>query len=327
LKIYTQAFIPLVLAFIPQAGSAHPESSLRSQGGFQIIPLLLCLVLLALLLILFLWTLSRAENLKSKTPSPVPPVDLRFTRKQLTGSFVSSIPQMTPRLDLNVASARQTEFIQRKEDKALVWGLVDLGTSTAEIRVPVTYLYHIRLADPWHLETIAQRVVVHAPALRATLPPAIHTDEMEFKTTRGWAWMTPTALLDQLHRDLTPILSELAGDPRRIDLVRETARLSVSRFVQHWLERENQWGLHGFTNVVVRFPDEAGLSQLEVHSPARRSLRSLRGHWRRLKGCQKSSNSRAHVVITNSAARQSLFQAHKSDAEIAPSGSSCQGRL
>ncbi len=37
--------------------------------------------------------------------------------------------------------------------------------------VDATYRYHLRLADPWRLEVQGGHLIVHAPLLRASLPP------------------------------------------------------------------------------------------------------------------------------------------------------------
>ncbi len=125
--------------------------------------------------------------------------------------------------------------------------LVGLGANVAQVSVPVTYRYHIHLRDEWQMETAGARVIVHAPAIRAALPPAIHTDEMKRFSIRGWARLSPTELAAELERQITPRLSALAEDPRRLQLVRL------------WLEREHQRGASGFNQIQVKFADETAL--------------------------------------------------------------------
>jgi hypothetical protein len=100
---------------------------------------------------------------------------------------------------------------------------------------------------------------VQAPILRPALPPAIHTDEMQRLEQRGWARWAPTEMLAELERQITPTLNEYAGDSRRLNLVRATCRQSVAEFVRLWLERERQWGGTGFTEIQVKFAEEAVL--------------------------------------------------------------------
>ncbi len=186
-----------------------------------------------------------------------PPV--KFTDETLTASFTAAIPTITRELNLEVATATQTETFTRSSAKTALWGWVDLGTNVAQVRVPVTYRYHIRLREPWELRVSGQTVQVHAPIIRASLPPAIHTDQIERLSVRGWCRGSPRDLLADLERQLTPALSEFANSPKQLEQVRETCRLSVAEFVRLWLEREGQWGQRGFKAVQVQFADEAAL--------------------------------------------------------------------
>ncbi len=96
---------------------------------------------------------------------------------------------------------------------------------------------------------------VIAPAIRASNPPAIHTDEMEKFTRGGWARFNAQDNLDALEKDLTPGLVKIADNS--IPLVRESCRTSVRDFVKGWLERQGQWRRDGFTSIEVRFADES----------------------------------------------------------------------
>ena len=78
-------------------------------------------------------------------------------------------------------------------------------------------------------------------------------------SVRGWARSSPEPMLEDLKRQLTPRLTALANDPRRLNLVRDTCRKSVAEFVRFWLERERQWGQSGFTRIQVKFGDETAL--------------------------------------------------------------------
>jgi hypothetical protein len=186
--------------------------------------------------------------------SPAP-----FTSENITQRFTSAIPEITRELNLEVASSKQIETFGCSDNLCLLWGLVDLGTNLAQISAPVTYRFHVRLHDPWKLETRQDTVIVQAPSLRASLPPAIHTEEMERLAQRGWARGSPAGLLSELERQITPTLCQFATDPRRLNLVRDTARKSVAEFVRLWLEREHQWGRRRFTRIQVQFADEPAL--------------------------------------------------------------------
>ena len=116
---------------------------------------------------------------------------------------------------------------------------------------------NLRLADPWRLEVQGSHLIVHAPLLRASLPPAIHTDEMEAHTERGWCRCAPEDLLRELHREVTPLISHWASNEQHLGLVRETARLQVAEFLRRWLEGETRWGPRSFTAISVRLGGEA----------------------------------------------------------------------
>ena len=182
---------------------------------------------------------------------------LKFTNENITQRFTASLPEICPVLNLELGLCKQVEtFIVTSERRAL-WGIVNLGTSVAQITVPVSYRFHVRVRDAWKLETVGDRVIVHAPVLRPALPPAIHMDELQRLEKRGWCRCSTTELMADLERRITPTLIAYANDPRRLNLVRDTCRKSVAEFVQLWLEREGQWGTTGFTQIQVKFAEEA----------------------------------------------------------------------
>ena len=66
--------------------------------------------------------------------------------------------------------------------------------------------------------------VVHAPRIHPSLPPAIDTSRMEKKSKPAGVGSMRVNRWTQLEKDVTPTLSQFAGDPRHIDLVREECR-------------------------------------------------------------------------------------------------------
>jgi len=109
----------------------------------------------------------------------------------------------------------------------------------------------------------AYKGVVLAPPIRPSLPPAIHTAEMERRAESGWARFDKNDQLNALERSMTPTLEQRAGDRAHLQLVREACRQSVAAFVRKWLMREGQWRSDRFTSIVVVFPDEAAVSSDE----------------------------------------------------------------
>lgn len=182
----------------------------------------------------------------------------RFATGTITTTFISAIPRLVPdggaRLEL--AAFEATETLSRTDDRRIIFDMVPLGSTVSEIRVPVTYRYHLRLDEEWRLMVADGNCLVHAPPIRPTLPPAIHTDRMEKRSESGWLRFNEDEEMESLERSLTPSLVERARDADHLELVRERCRRRVAEFVQSWLLLEQQWGPERFTHVEVVFGDE-----------------------------------------------------------------------
>jgi len=135
-----------------------------------------------------------------------------------------------------------------------------LGTTVVEIRVPVTFRYHLRLSDSWRLAARDHVCVVLAPQIRPSLPPAIHTALMEKHAESGWARFDKNDKLEELEQSLTGLLEQRAMDTNHLQLAREACRQSVAEFVKRWLLREEHWRSDRFNAIVVVFPDEVSVA-------------------------------------------------------------------
>jgi hypothetical protein len=206
------------------------------------------LALLAIPVIIALRKSGKIPAVKDLLPDP------RFSEENITHTFIAALPTLTREMNLEVASSKQTEVLERSNDKRF-WG-INLGTNSARMTVPVTYRYHLWLYDTWKLHIGGSTLIVCAPEIRCSLPPAIHTDEIQETTARGWARGSPLDLLEELRRDLTPVLSDYANDHRRLELVRDICRQSVAEFIRRWLENEGRWRPGKFTAINVRFATE-----------------------------------------------------------------------
>lgn len=182
----------------------------------------------------------------------------RFRSGRITTTFLADIPRLV--VDggsrLEVATFEATETFTRTDERRVAFDLIPLGRTEAEIRVPATYRYHVRLDDPWRIEVRDQSCIVWAPALRPTQPPAIHTDRMEKRVSGSWLRWDEAEQLEELHRSITPTLRERAASPETIDLVRELARRRVAEFVRNWLLIADHWREDRYTSVRVIFADE-----------------------------------------------------------------------
>jgi hypothetical protein len=215
-----------------------------------------------LALLLGLERVERWGRAAAAGPSAAAAAAERLARGLVTGrvtqQFLATLPALEPAGGgrLEVAVAHATEVVSRSDERRALFDLVDLGTTTAEIRVPVTYRYYVAFDEPWTIRIAGGVCQVDAPALRPSLPPAIHTDGMAKRVESDWLRFDGADQLAQLERELTPALSKLASDPRHLDLARDRARATVGEFVRRWLIAEGAWGEEGVGAVVVRFAGE-----------------------------------------------------------------------
>jgi hypothetical protein len=181
-----------------------------------------------------------------------------FRSGTITNTFISAIPTFAPESGarLELASFEAVETMRTTDELRVAWDLIPLGTTISEIRVPVTYRYHLRLDEPWRLEVKGQSCMVHAPRIRPSLPPAIHTDRLEKFSDSGWLRFNEDEQMEELERGITPMLSQRAADPTHVELVREICRREVAEFVRSWLLLEDHWREDGFRSVTVVFADE-----------------------------------------------------------------------
>jgi hypothetical protein len=180
--------------------------------------------------------------------------------KKLTTEFIASIPEVhsTGMGNLELATADATETFSRTQTSELNLGWVKayLGTTFVEMRVPVTYRYHLKLAGLWQLYSYQTTCVVRAPRIRSSLPPAIHTDGIERQASSGWARFNKGEEMESLEREVTPTLARYASDAKHLSLVREECRKTVADFVKAFLLRTANWDPSHFDRIVVVFEDE-----------------------------------------------------------------------
>jgi hypothetical protein len=184
-----------------------------------------------------------------------------FATGHITTTFLEDIPVITSTHGnvLELATSRSVETFEREDARNSFWDKVYIGTTTAEIRAPVTFRYHILLSDPWRLAAHGNVCFVAAPAIRPSLPPAIDTTGMEKRAESGWARFDKDQELDQLEKDMTGMLERRAKDAPHMDIVREQCRQSVAEFVKNWLIQRAQW-TNNFDAIVVVFPDEQSIT-------------------------------------------------------------------
>ena len=236
---------------------------------------IVALALVALFAFLtFLWvtkrtydqTLARGGKAGEYAVQKAEAIAEKFMSGNITRTFLAAIPEITSTGagNLELATSDQTEAFRAEDQKSIFWDKLYLGKTVSEIRVPVTYRYHLRLADPWRLDVSGQSCIVVAPSIRPSLPPAIHTDRMEKRSDEGWARFNAREQMAGLEKSITPTLSTYAVDKKHIDLVREQCRRTVAEFVKTWLLKEDHWRTDRFHTIKVIFADETNAAPEQV---------------------------------------------------------------
>lgn len=222
-------------------------------------------VLAGFALLAYWWTLQGVRDVAETAGDAagsigrrVADLGARFRTGTITRTFLSSIPEVdgTGLGNLELATAQVTEVITATDERRILWDRFSLGETVSEIRVPVTYRYHLRLADPWRIDVDGQSCIVRAPMIRPSLPPAIDTERMIKSTEQDLLRFNGADQLAALERSLTPTLTGFASDARHLELVREESRRTVAEFVRAWLLSEEHWREDRFRSIVVVFPDE-----------------------------------------------------------------------
>lgn len=153
-----------------------------------------------------------------------------FNRGTLTTSFVSYATTVTNQLLLQVATLRQMEMFERKQEASTGFGYIPLPDIVVEARAPVEYTYHVDLRGAWRVTVQGQNIQVQAPPIEFN-KPAVDASAISYEVRKGY-FKTDQALA-ALKQSITSMVADRARD--NIPLVRENARHQVETFVQTWL--------------------------------------------------------------------------------------------
>ncbi|TDU66056.1 hypothetical protein EI77_03793 [Prosthecobacter fusiformis] len=181
-----------------------------------------------------------------------------FVTQDINQTFRQSVTEIASNQGdiLEVSTMQTDETVTNYDMKTLFNQTVYLGTTISEIRLPVVYRYHIKISEDWDLKVENGQCIVHAPALRPSLPPAIRTEGMEKKSEAGWLRFNAAENLAALEKNLTPTLEKRAGNRSHLNLVREASRKSVAEFVKTWLLKQDASTVDQVKSITVIFPDE-----------------------------------------------------------------------
>jgi len=184
----------------------------------------------------------------------------------VTQTFSEHLDSIKPGLEgrLLVAEVKATEEFSSADAN---W----LGTTTADIRVPVTFNYYVALSDPWQLKVnVTSKGVmaeVLAPALKPLPDPSPDTAKMEINSANGWARWDKDVVQTNLLKEMTPSLNARAA--KKLPQYFPVARPAVEKFVKDWILQ--QYGVPENTPVFiqVKFRNEPGApAQLDAATPA-----------------------------------------------------------
>ena len=166
---------------------------------------------------------------------------------------------------LQVSTLKSAETFQASKDHQ-IFGLVSLGSTVTQIRVPAVFNYHVELAPEWKVLVRDKTFIVIAPSVKPTLPVAIDTARLQRFSSGTWSFMTGTSELDSLQRSITQTLSVKASTPAYIQYQREVARKTVGEFVEKWLITQGKWEKNHGETIRVFFADEpiGSLGQLPL---------------------------------------------------------------
>ena len=227
--------------------------------------MLLCILLVAMCFttgfLLLRYAADKIEALAGKVGN-LP--GLFKDRDPLNAVFTASLPELSRTVGgkLEIASFKMTEVFERTDYEDFV---IPLGETRSQIRVPVTYTYHIELHDPWMLEVTNGICYVTAPKIKPGLP-AIHTDGLVKKVesdflTRFKPGLDPAKRMEDFEKTLTPRMWVNASSPKYVAIVREDCRKTVSEFVRDWIIKEDRYKDYDIDTLKVIFPDEVGKAE------------------------------------------------------------------
>jgi hypothetical protein len=156
---------------------------------------------------------------------------------------------------LQVSSLLATETFQAATDHK-IFRFFSLGSTTAQIRVPAVYHYHIELAPEWQVTLRDKTFIVIAPRVQPTLPVAIDTARLESFSAGTWSFFTGPSERERLQQSITQTLAGRASRPGYIEFQREPARETVREFVEKWLVGQPRWNAGTGYAIKVFFSDE-----------------------------------------------------------------------
>lgn len=155
-----------------------------------------------------------------------------FNQGTVTHLFLSYATSVEGTTRLQVATLKQTEVWQLRDEASTLWGTVELPAVVVRATAPVETTYFVDLDGDWRFTLEGDRLLAEAPALRFN-KPAIDASLIEYEVKEGSLVRDEARVQAQLKRELTGRSAIRAKE--NLSLVRETARRQVIGFVRTWL--------------------------------------------------------------------------------------------
>jgi hypothetical protein len=157
-----------------------------------------------------------------------------FRTGKVTYAFASEASELNGSARLQLATLRQVEVFQRRDEASLFWGALELPDVVVAARAPVEYVYFADLRKPWTFHLEGHDLLVRAPALEFN-QPAVDVSALRYEVQAGSVLRDEALALEHLKQGLTDLARTRAQ--RNVALARETARREAEHFVETWLLR------------------------------------------------------------------------------------------
>jgi hypothetical protein len=157
-----------------------------------------------------------------------------FRTGKVTYAFASEASELNGNARLQLATLRQVEVFERRDEASLFWGALELPDVVVAARAPVEYVYFADLRKPWTFRLEGHELLVSAPALEFN-QPAVDVSALRYEVRAGSVLRDEGLALEHLKQGLTDLARTRAQ--RNIALARETARREAEHFVETWLLR------------------------------------------------------------------------------------------
>ncbi len=153
-----------------------------------------------------------------------------FVKGTVTTQFQEYCTEIHPNLSLQVATLKEVEQFTRSDEAVI--GNIPLPEVIVRVTAPVEYIYHLDLNDKWEFNLRGDVLTVWAPELRAN-KPSFDVSNMNWEVQKDSLIRNTSRVREELRQSLMPLA--MGRGRAHVKLVRETARVQVTIFVEKWL--------------------------------------------------------------------------------------------